>query len=76
MDVAQLELRSGLGKGDIQMSITSVGRSSAPVKTLDVMFMLANAVGGAIYLLLASRGWRIPEEHGGDSCDGRTLHVG
>ena len=46
------------------MSITSVDRSIAPLKTLDVTFMLANVVGVAIYLLLASRGWRIPEEHG------------
>jgi hypothetical protein len=46
------------------MSITSVDRSSAPLKTLDVTFMLANVVGAAVYLLLASRGWRIPEEHG------------
>ena len=39
-------------------------RSSSSVKTLDVSFVLANAVGIAVYLVLASRGWRIPEEHG------------
>jgi len=26
--------------------------------------MLSNAIGIAIYLMLASRGWRIPQEHG------------
>jgi hypothetical protein len=46
------------------MPITSVDSSSAPLKILDVTFMLANVVGVAIYLPLASRGWRIPEEHG------------
>jgi hypothetical protein len=44
------------------MSITSVDRPG--VKPLDVTFMLANAAGIAIYLVLASRGWRIPQEHG------------
>jgi hypothetical protein len=34
------------------------------MKPLDVTFMVANAVGIAIYLMLASRGWKIPQEHG------------
>ena len=44
------------------MSITSVDRPGSSVRPLDVTFMLANAVGIAIYLVLASRGWRIPQE--------------
>ena len=31
---------------------------------LDVALMVANAIGVAVYLLLASRGWRDPAEHG------------
>src|SRR6185437_14737571 len=46
------------------MSISSVDRPGRSGKPLDVTFMLANAVGIAIYLVLASRGWRIPQEHG------------
>ena len=46
------------------MSISSVDRPGRSVKPLDVAFMLANPVGIAIYLVLASRGWRIPQEHG------------
>lgn len=46
------------------MSITSVDRPGRSVKPLDVTFMLANSVGIAIYFVLASRGWRIPQEHG------------
>jgi hypothetical protein len=34
------------------------------LKALDVTFTVANAFGIALYLALASRGWRIPEEHG------------
>jgi len=34
------------------------------LKFLDITFMAANAVGIAFYLVLASRGWRIPQEHG------------
>jgi hypothetical protein len=34
------------------------------VKSLDVTFMAANAVGIVLYLLLASRGWRMAQEHG------------
>jgi hypothetical protein len=34
------------------------------VKSLDITFVAANAVGIALYLVLASRGWRIPQEHG------------
>jgi hypothetical protein len=57
-------IRSALWKGDMLMSITSVYRPGSSVKPLDVTFMLANVVGIAIYLVLASRGWRIPREHG------------
>lgn len=51
-------------KGDDSLSITSVDRPGRSVKRLDVAFMLANPVGIAIYLVLAARGWRIPQEHG------------
>jgi hypothetical protein len=34
------------------------------MKSLDITFMAANAVGIVLYLVLASRGWRIPQEHG------------
>lgn len=34
------------------------------MKSLDITFMAANAVGILLYLVLASRGWRIPREHG------------
>jgi hypothetical protein len=34
------------------------------LKSSDITFVAANAVGIAIYLVLASRGWRIPQEHG------------
>jgi hypothetical protein len=40
------------------------GPRHSPLKALDVTFILANAVGMILYLVLASRGWRIPEEHG------------
>lgn len=46
------------------MSTKSVDHPGRSVKPLDVTFMVANAIGIAIYLMLASRGWRIPEEHG------------
>ena len=47
------------------MSITPVDRPVGnSVKPLDITFMAANAVGIALYLALASRGWRIPQEHG------------
>jgi hypothetical protein len=47
------------------MSITPVDRpAGSSVKSLDIMFMAANAVGIVLYLVLASRGWRIPQEHG------------
>jgi hypothetical protein len=46
------------------MPIASVDHSGRSVKFLDVAFMVANAVGIVAYLMLASRGWRIPEEHG------------
>jgi len=51
-------------------------RSSSSVKTLDVSFVLANAVGIAVYLVLASRGWRIPEEHGIGTYHRRALRMG
>lgn len=34
------------------------------MKPLDVAFIAANAVGIGVYLRLASRGWRIPQEQG------------
>jgi hypothetical protein len=47
------------------MSITPVDRTAGnSVKSLDVTFMAANAVGIVLYLLLASRGWRMAQEHG------------
>src|SRR5580704_6657985 len=47
------------------MSTTPVNRQAgSSAKYLDITFMAANAVGIVLYLLLASRGWRIPEEHG------------
>lgn len=45
------------------MSIASVNPDRT-VKSMDLTFMVANAVGTAIYLMLASQGWRIPQEHG------------
>ena len=38
--------------------------SSSSVKPLDLAFIAANVVGIGLYLRLASRGWRIPQEHG------------
>jgi hypothetical protein len=38
--------------------------SCSSVKLLNITFMSANAVGIVLYLLLASRGWRILQEHG------------
>ena len=47
------------------MSITPVDRpAGSSVKSLDITFMAANAVGIVLYLVVASRGWRIPQEHG------------
>jgi len=47
------------------MSTTPVDRpAGSSVKSLDITFMVANAVGIVLYLVLASRGWRIPQEHG------------
>jgi hypothetical protein len=34
------------------------------VKPLDLAFIVANVAGIVFYLRLASRGWRIPQEHG------------
>jgi hypothetical protein len=71
--IQKFGLLSGFWKGDILMSITSVDRPGRSVKPLDVTFMLANAVGIAIYLVLASRGWRIPQEHGAVPVTGEPL---
>jgi len=59
-------LLSGYSKGDILMSsMNPLDRQAASsVKSLDIAFMAANAVGVVLYLRLASRGWRVPEEHG------------
>ena len=47
------------------MSITPVDRpAGCSAKSLDITFMATNAVGIVLYLVLASRGWRIPQEHG------------
>jgi hypothetical protein len=46
-------------------TINTLDRSSgSSVKPLDIAFLAANAVGIGLYLRLASRGWRIPQEHG------------
>jgi hypothetical protein len=46
------------------MSMTPIDRPAGSfVKSLGIMFMAANAVGIVLYLVLASRGWRIPQEH-------------
>ena len=37
---------------------------SRSAKSLDITFMAANAVGIVLYLVLASRSWRVPQEHG------------
>lgn len=39
-------------------------RTDVPIRLLDFVFMTANTVGVLLYLRLASRGWRIPQEHG------------
>lgn len=47
------------------MSITPVARRAGrSLKPLDITFIVANVVGMAMYLKLASGGWRNPEEHG------------
>jgi hypothetical protein len=46
------------------MSIASVDHPGRSFKPLDITFMVTNAVGIVLYLVLASRGWRIPQEHG------------
>jgi len=47
------------------MSITPVNRPTVGSgKRLNVAFMLSNAFGIVLYLTLASRGWRMPQEHG------------
>jgi len=56
---------SGLWKGDMLMSIAPVDRrAGSSVKSLDITFMAANAVGIVLYLVRASLSWRIPREHG------------
>jgi len=64
--VQKLGLFSGCWKGDLLMSsVNPLDRSSgSSVKPLDLTFMVANVVGIVLYLRLASRGWRIPQEHG------------
>lgn len=57
-------MRSGFRKGSVHMSITSVDSPATSVDPLNVALMLANAIGITIYLILASRGWRIAQEHG------------
>jgi hypothetical protein len=58
--------RSGFWNGELLMASTNpLGRrESGSVKSLDITFMAANAVGIVLYLRLASRGWRIPQEQG------------
>lgn len=47
------------------MEITREDRAaSISVKFLDIALIVANAVGIVFYLVLASRGWRVSEEHG------------
>lgn len=47
------------------MSSASVDRpSGSSMKSLDLAFLLSNVAGMIVYLGLASRGWRIPSEHG------------
>jgi hypothetical protein len=63
--VQESGLLSGFWKGDILMSTTPLDRpAGSSVKSLDITFTAANAVGIVLYLVLASRGWRIPQEHG------------
>ena len=46
-------------------TISTLNHSSgSSVKPLDITFIAANAVGIGLYLRLASRGWRISQEHG------------
>jgi hypothetical protein len=55
------------------MSIASVDHPSRSFKPLDITFMVANAVGIVVYLVLASRSWRISEEHGAIPVTGEPL---
>jgi hypothetical protein len=58
-------LQFGFRKGNIPMSFFPVDRPAANrMNPWSIAFVFANAVGIVLYLLLASRGWRIPEEHG------------
>ena len=34
----------------------------SPANSLDITYMVANGIGIVLYLLLASRGWRLPED--------------
>ena len=36
--------------------------AASPVKSLDITFLVANGIGVVLYLILASRGWRLPEQ--------------
>jgi len=47
------------------MSITPAYRDAgSSVRFLDIALMVANVIGIILYLVLASRSWRIPQEHG------------
>jgi hypothetical protein len=50
-----------LGESDLFVSSPLTSRYRMPIS---MGFIFANAIGIVLYLLLASRGWRIPEEHG------------
>ena len=64
-EIEKSGLLSGFWKGGILISTTPLDRpAGSSVKSLDIAFMVANAVGIVLYLRLASRGWRIPQEHG------------
>ena len=56
----------GFWKGDMLLSSTNpLDRpAGSSLKSLDITLMAANVVGNVLYLRLASRGWRIPREHG------------
>ena len=34
----------------------------SPANSLDITYMVANGIGIVLFLLLASRGWRLPED--------------
>jgi hypothetical protein len=56
------------------MSTTPLDRPlGSSVKPLDLVFLLSNVAGILLYLRLASRSWRIPEEHGAIPVTGEPL---